>query len=169
MRLTAVFYAENHPHGLLKEKVKYMNIEIGKGLSNIIFGMTENEAIATLGMPDKVIEDIDDNKESLYNSLKLKLIFDFEEGNRLYSIEVFKKEVTFLSTEVIGMSFDELLSFMKKNGYENYEVDSYDYFDTVYFNDCNTYFTLEFNEVTSFDFSPLFKNDDEIIWPECRS
>ena len=146
-----------------------MNVEIGKGLSNIIFGTTENEVIATLGMPDKVIADIDYNKEFLYNSLKLKLIFDFEKGNRLYSIEVFKKEVTFLSTEVIGMSFDELLSFMKKNGYEKYEVDSYDYFDTVYFNDCNTYFTLEFNEVTSFDFSPLFKNDDEIIWPECRS
>ena len=66
------------------------------------------------------------------------------------------------------MSFDELLSFMKKNGYEDYEVDSYDYFDTVYFDDCSTYFTLEFNEVTSFDFSPLFKNDDEIIWPEWR-
>lgn len=145
-----------------------MNIEIGKGLSNIIFGMTENEVIATLGKPDRVIAGIDDNKEFLYNLFKLKLIFDSEEGNRLYSIEVFKKEVTFLSTEVIGMSFDELLSFMKKNGYEDYEVDSYDYFDTVYFDDCSTYFTLEFNEVTSFDFSPLFKNDDEIIWPECR-
>ena len=143
-----------------------MNVEIGKGLSNIIFGMTENEVIATLGMPDRVIAGIDDNKEFLYNLFKLKLIFDSEEGNRLYSIEVFKKEVTFLSTEVIGMSFDELLSFMKKNGYEDYEVDSYDYFDTVYFDDCSTYFTLEFNEVTSFDFSPLFKNDDEIIWPE---
>ena len=143
-----------------------MNVEIGKGLSNIIFGMTENEVIATLGKPDKVIAGIDDNKEFLYDLFKLKLIFDSEEGNRLYSIEVFKKEVTFLSTEVIGMSFDELLFFMKKNGYENYEVDSYDYFDTVYFDDCNTYFTLEFNEVTSFDFSPLFKNDDEIIWPE---
>ena len=143
-----------------------MNIEIGKGLSNVIFGMTENEVIATLGMPDRVIAGIDDNKEFLYNLFKLKLIFDSEEGNRLYSIEVFKKEVTFLSTEVIGMSFDELLSFMKKNGYEDYEVDSYDYFDTVYFDDCSTYFTLEFNEVTSFDFSPLFKNDDEIIWPE---
>ncbi|WP_296079576.1 hypothetical protein [uncultured Eubacterium sp.] len=145
-----------------------MNVEIGKGLSNIIFGMTENEVIATLGKPDRVIAGIDDNKEFLYNLFKLKLIFDSEEGNRLYSIEVFKKEVTFLSTEVIGMSFDELLSFMKKNGYEDYEVDSYDYFDTVYFDDCSTYFTLEFNEVTSFDFSPLFKNDDEIIWPECR-
>ena len=145
-----------------------MNIEIGKGMSNIIFGMTENEVIATLGKPDRVIAGIDDNKEFLYNLFKLKLIFDSEEGNRLYSIEVFKKEVTFLSTEVIGMSFDELLSFMKKNGYEDYEVDSYDYFDTVYFDDCSTYFTLEFNEVTSFDFSPLFKNDDEIIWPECR-
>ena len=44
-----------------------MNVEIGKGLSNIIFGMTENEVIATLGMPDRVIAGIDDNKEFLYN------------------------------------------------------------------------------------------------------
>ena len=64
------------------------------------------------------------------------------------------------------MSFEELLFFMKNNGYENYEVDNYDYFDTVFFDECNTYFTLEFNEVISFEFSPLFKNDDEIIWPQ---
>lgn len=61
------------------------------------------------------------------------------------------------------MSLEELLFFMKNNGYENYEVDNYDYFDTVFFDECNTYFTLEFNEVIFFEFSPLFKNDDEII------
>ncbi len=142
-----------------------MNIEIGKGMSNIIFGMTENEVIATLGKPDRIITCREDGKEFLYNSLKLKLFFGFEEGNRLYSIEVFKKEVTFLSTEVIGMSLEKLLSFMKDNGYEKYKINDFEDFDTIFFDECDTSFTVKFNEVISFEFSPLFIND-EIIWPK---
>lgn len=141
-----------------------MNIEIGTGLSNIIFGMTEDEIIAILGKPDRIITYREDGEEFLYNSLKLKLFFGFEEDNRLYSIEVFKKEITFLSTEVIGLPLEKLLSFMSDNGYKKYKVNNFDYFDTIFFDECDTSFTIEFNEVTSFEFSPLFKNDDEIIW-----
>lgn len=61
-----------------------MNIEIGKGLSNIIFGMKENEIITLLGNSDRIITCREDGKEFLYNSLKLKLFFGFEENNRLY-------------------------------------------------------------------------------------
>lgn len=62
------------------------------------------------------------------------------------------------------MSLEKLLSFMKAKGYEKYEIDNFDYFDTIFYDDCNTYFTVEFNEITSFEFSPLFKNNYEIIW-----
>lgn len=142
-----------------------MNIEIGKGLSNILFGMTEDKVIERLSTPDRILTCREEGEEFLYNSLKIKLFFDFEENKRLYSIEVFNSDITFLSIPVIGLSLEKLLSFMKANGYERYEVDCYDYFDTVFFEDCNTYSTLQFNEVTSVEFSPLFKNDDEIIWP----
>lgn len=143
-----------------------MNIEIGKGLSNILFGMTENEVIQLLGQPNKTLTCREDGQEFVYNALKTKLFFDFEENKRLYSIEVFNSDITFLSIPVIGLSLEKLLLFMTANGYERYEVDCYDYFDTVFFEDCNTYFTVEFNEVTSFEFSPLFKNENEIIWPK---
>ena len=141
-----------------------MNIEIGKGLSNIIFGMSENDIVAILGKPDRIITCREDGKEFLYNSLKIKLFFGFEEGNRLYSIEVFRKNVTFLSTEVIGMSFGALLSFMKENGYEKYKINDFEDFNTIFFDQCNTSFTIKFNEVISFEFSPLF-NSVGIIWP----
>lgn len=142
-----------------------MNIEIGRGLSNIIFGMKEDEIIKIIGSPDKIITCEEEGREFLYNFLKLKLFFDFEENNRLYSIKVFRNDITFLSTKVIGMALEELLIFMKENGYKKYEIDQYDYFDVIYFDECNTYFTIEFNEVTSLEFSPLFNNDDEIVWP----
>ncbi len=141
-----------------------MNIGIGKGLSNIIFGMNENDIVAILGKPDRIITCREDGEEFLYNSLKIKLFFGIEEGNRLYSIEVFRKNVTFLSTEVIGMSFEALLSFMKENGYEEYKINDFEDFNTIFFDQCNTSFTIKFNEVISFEFSPLF-NSDGIIWP----
>ena len=141
-----------------------MNIEIGKGLSNIIFGMSENDIVAILGKPDRIITCREDGKEFLYNSLKIKLFFGFEEGNRLYSIEVFRKNVTFLSTEVIGMSFGALLSFMKENGYEKYKINDFEDFNTIFFDQCNTSFTIKFHEVLSFEFSP-FGNSVGIIWP----
>ena len=52
-----------------------MNIEIGKGLSNIVFGMNENYIVAILGRPDRIITCREDGKEFLYNSLKIKLFF----------------------------------------------------------------------------------------------
>ena len=144
-----------------------MNIEIGKGLSNIIFGMTEDEIIQLLDQPDRILTCRDDGREYLYNALKLKLFFGFEESDRLYSIEVFRKDITFLSTRVIGLSLEDLLSFMQQNGYQEYKVYHFDYFDTIFFDACNTSFTIEFNEVTSFEFSPLFYKD-KIIWP-CKN
>ena len=92
-----------------------MNIEIGKGLSNIIFGMTEDEIIQLLDQPDRILTCRDDGREYLYNALKLKLFFGFEESDRLYSIEVFRKDLTFLSTRVIGLSLEDLLSFMQQS------------------------------------------------------
>lgn len=80
-----------------------MNIEIGKGLSNILFGMTEDKVIERLSTPDRILTCREEGEEFLYNSLKIKLFFDFEENKRLYSIEVFNSDITFLSTQVIGL------------------------------------------------------------------
>ena len=63
------------------------------------------------------------------------------------------------------MSLEKLLSFMKDNGYEKYKINDFEDFDTIFFDECDTSFTVKFNEVISFEFSPLFIND-EIIWPE---
>jgi hypothetical protein len=141
-----------------------MNIEIGIGIANIKFGMKKSKIIELLGNPDRIVNLREDGEEFLYNSLKMKLFFSNEDDDRLYSIEIYKKDDTFLNTKVIGLSVEEFLSFMKSNGYSEYEIDNFDYFDTIYFDSCNTSFTIEFNEITSFEFSPLFKNDDEIIW-----
>lgn len=143
-----------------------MNVNIGRGYGKILFGMKPEQIVIVLGKPDKIIHIREDGFEYIYNALKIKLFFDIEEYERLYSIEVFDEDVIFISEKIIGMSLNAFLDFMKKNGFSDYEFEDYDYFSTYYFDQCNTSFTVNFDEISSFEFSPLFKKDNNtIIWP----
>lgn len=143
-----------------------MNVKIGIGLGKILFGMHQEQVLSLLGKPDKIVTPRDDGIEWLYNTQKLKLFFDYEEQKRLYSIEVFDKNITFLSQHVIGMPLKVFLDFMSKNQFHEYETSDFDYFDTLYFEACNTSFTIEYGDISSFEFSPLFKDENTILWPD---
>ncbi len=143
-----------------------MTVNIGEGLLDLKFGMQEADVIHLLGAPDKIINEREDGKEYIYNSLKIKLFFDNDENNVLYSIEVFDKQCRFSENVYIGISVENLLDSMEKCGYSKYEIDDFDYFDVIYFEECNTSFTIEFGEVSSFEFSTLFKDANTIIWPK---
>lgn len=142
-----------------------MIANIGIGYGNILFGMTQNDVTKILGNPDKIITCRDDGIEWIYNSLKIKIFFGYEENERLYSIEVFHKEVEYLSHRIIGMSLNSFRQFMESKGYDSFEHETYDYFETMYYDPLNTTFTVEFGEITSVEFSPLFEDDDTIRWP----
>lgn len=142
-----------------------MNINIGIGYGNILFGMTTEDVVNVLGQPSRIVNARDDGFEYIYNSLKIKLFFGYEEDERLYSIEVFNNTATVFSTEFIGMPFEKFKIFMKSNEHSHFEYDNYDYFFTVFYEELNATFTVEFDEITSLEFSPLFKDDDTILWP----
>lgn len=142
-----------------------MNIDIGIGYGNVLFGMTTEDVIKVLGQPSKTVTARDDGFEYIYNSLKIKLFFGYEENERLYAIEVFNKTATVFSTEFIGMPFEKFEIFMKSSNHNYFVRDDYDYFFTVYYEELNATFTVEFDEIISVEFSPLFKDDDTILWP----
>lgn len=142
-----------------------MIANIGIGYGEILFGMTKNDVNKILGNPDKIITARDDGVEWIYNNLKIKLFFGHEENERLYSIEVFDKKANYLSHTIIGMSVKNFRQFMELKGY-TFEYESYDYFETLYCDSLNTTFTIEFGEISSFEFSPLFDEDDDtLLWP----
>lgn len=144
-----------------------MIANIGIGYGEILFGMTRNDVCKILGNPDKIITCRDDGEEWIYNNLKIKIFFGDEENKRLYSIEVFHKESEYLSHTIIGMRLNDFRRFMESEGYNSFEYESYDYFETLYCDPLNTTFTVEFGEISSFEFSPLYKEDnDMIIWPK---
>ena len=50
-----------------------MNIEISRGLGELLFGMTEQELISVLGKPDKIIVTEFDNRDLCYYDLQVVL------------------------------------------------------------------------------------------------
>lgn len=147
-----------------------MIANIGIGYDEILFGMTQDDVCKIWGNPDKIITCRDDGIEWIYNDLEIKIFFGNEENERLYSIEVFDKDAIYLSHTIIGMSIDEFKCFMASKGCESFEYEEYSYFETIYCDSLNTTFTVEFGKISSFEFSPLFGKDDNVVlWPNSKN
>ncbi|MDQ7095863.1 hypothetical protein REC12_19910 [Desulfosporosinus sp. PR] len=80
-----------------------MDIKIGVGLDNLIFGMSQEEVKECLGKPNKISEkQKDDGIVYHYNDIQFKVKFDQKENSKLYSIEVYNPEVTLFNQKIIG-------------------------------------------------------------------
>jgi len=142
-----------------------MEIKIGIGLDNLIFGMSQDEVKSILGVPNKIIDE-DYSIAFYYNDKMIKTRFDKDENLKLYSIEVVNRDARMFSQNLFGKSKEEITVLLKSRGYSKIEYEDYDTFDTLFCEEIWTTFRFEFDRLHDIEFSPLFKNDDEIIWPE---
>ena len=143
-----------------------MEIIIGIGLDNIIFGMSQEEIKSILGEPDKInSEEIDYGIVYYFNKEMLVVKFDKDENFKLYSIESFNPEIKMFNKRIMKKSKDSIKTLLRKKGYTKVGYQEYDSFDTLYFEEIRTTLMFEFDRLRSIEFSPLLKNDDEIIWP----
>lgn len=144
-----------------------MEIKIGIGLDNIIFGMSQEDVKRIIGKPDKITEDErPDGITYYYNHLLIKTNFDKDEDCRLYSIEVFNPDVYMFDQKIMGKEKDEILDLLKSNGYCEIEQEDYSCFETVFCEKIWSTFEFEFNRLRNIEFSPLFGDDGAtIIWP----
>jgi len=145
-----------------------MEVTIGIGLDNLVFGMTQDDIKTLLGEPNKISDlELDFAIIYYYNEKMLKTKFDKDENLRLYSIEVFKPDVLMFDQKVIGQTKEQITSILKNLGFSELEFEDYDTFDTVFSEKIWTTFCFEFDRLVSFEFSPLFEEDGEtIIWPK---
>lgn len=155
-----------------REKVKpiggnIVEIKIGIGLDDLIFGMSQEEVKNILGKPDKV-NDIEKNKGIVYyfyNEL-IKTKFDEEEDLKLYSIEVHNPNVLMFNQKVINKTKEEIKRLLIDNGYAKLEYEDYETFETIFCEDIWATFEFELNRLRNIEFSPLFKDNENIIWPD---
>ena len=144
-----------------------MEIKIGLGLDNLIFGMLQEDVIDLMGEPDKIS---DTEKENgvvyYYNDQLIKVKFDQEEGSKLYAIEAFNQESVMFDNRIMNKDKREIVELLKTRGYHEIEEEEYTHFETVFCREIWSTFMFEFNRLRSVEFSPLFENNDRIIWPE---
>ncbi|EMY14379.1 hypothetical protein LEP1GSC043_1898 [Leptospira weilii str. Ecochallenge] len=156
-----------------------MNIEIGKGLNGLYFGMSKDEVKSKLGEPDEIYEyDYEGFLSTGYEyfSEEAEYEFDKEEGDRLYSITISNPSIRLFGKPIIGESIETIRDLLSENGIDDFEEDDgeHDHEDhdhdedhgvTAFSDKLNSVFQFEENELVFFGFSPLFK-DDTIDWPE---
>ena len=144
-----------------------MEVKIGIGLDDLVFGMSAKDVKNILGTPDRISET--EKTEGIvyyYNDLFIKTKFDLNEDGKMYSIEVFNAEAILLDQIVMGKKKDEILSFLKSKGYCTFEEDDYEFFETLLCEEIWCTFTFEFNRLRSFEFSPLSDENENNIWPD---
>lgn len=146
-----------------------MKIIIGVGLDNIIFGLSQDEVKDILGKPDKVSEtEKTDNIVYSYNYNLTKYKFDKDEDYRLETIETYNPEVILFGEKIVGMSKEQIKDLLIQNNYYNTEYEEYDFFETLFCENIWTTFQFNFDRLQSLEFSPLFKDENERIWP-CKN
>ncbi|WP_078125055.1 hypothetical protein [Leptospira alexanderi] len=157
-----------------------MNIEIGKGLNGLYFGMSKDEVKSKLGEPDEIYEyDYEGFLSTGYEyfSEEAEYEFDKEEEDRLYSITISNPSIRLFGKPIIGESIETIRDLLSENGVDDFEEDdgehdheSHDHDGeahgvTAFSDKLNSVFQFEENELVFFGFSPLFK-DDTIDWPK---
>ncbi|EKQ85885.1 hypothetical protein [Leptospira kirschneri] len=155
-----------------------MNIEIGKGLNGIYFGMSIDEVKSKLGEPDEIY-DYEGTQSTGYEyfSEESEYEFDQEEDNKLYSITISNPSIRLFGKPIIGESIEKIRELLNQNGIDDLEEDDEEEHDhqeeehdhphgvTAFSDKINAIFQFEEDELIFFGFSPLFK-DDQIDWPQ---
>ena len=146
-----------------------MEVKIGLGLDDLLFGMSPGDVTAIMGRPDRIYEtEAPDATVYDFNGPMIKTKHLNNENGRMYSIEVFNPNARMLDEMVIGKNKDVLLGLLRLNGCRDLvDIVQYDYgsFDAVF---CESiYCTLEFqfDRLIGIEFSPLLDKNDEPIWP----
>lgn len=141
-----------------------MEIEPGKGIGPLIFGMRKNNVETLMGKPDTVFNDEEDNLIWLYNRTKLRLTFYADEDFRLGYLMCSDRDTTLFGNKIMGEPVAEVKAMLAPKKIDQWETERLDL--TVNdFNEANwIILQSEFNEVVRIEVGALISDKDEFIW-----
>jgi hypothetical protein len=142
-----------------------MQIDIGKGVGGIIFGLTEDEIHAAIGAPDKIYVTDLETRDLQYFSLKLVLKIEIDNDSRLGWIEVHNKSITFPWCNPWSTEKTELLKSLASKLGEEPEIDDYGHMESYMFAENWVELQFELGELSCINFGVLYGDDDQPLWP----
>jgi hypothetical protein len=142
-----------------------MDIQIGRGVGEILFGLTETAILEMLGKPDKIEVSDSDNRNLMYYGLKFVLQFEPMNDARLGWIRVHNKQATWNTINPWQLDREILLEKLSQFLGEPYEFEDYDYSEHYFFQENWVELQYEFGELYAFNIGVLYGPDDQPQWP----
>ncbi len=138
-----------------------MELIVGRGIDDILFGMREAEIIEAIGPPDKVYEEEGDRRLR-FN--KRRCSFWFRE-ERLHWIRCASPELTLFGERLHGRPTEEVMSFLCSKLADPPDLDDYDDWESHTFPESVLELQFEYDTLSEVCFGQLWGGDDEPIWP----
>ncbi|WP_462317874.1 hypothetical protein [Marinilabilia sp.] len=153
-------------------------IELGKGLDNLIFGMTRDDFKKIMGEPDEVEaienEEMPDELSEAwhYDEVELSASFDKLEEWRLTSLAVSSKDYSFEGVDLIGLSQQEVLDQLDIMGLGDISIeevsdDEENSQQIATLLDVSLNLWFDNGVLSEIQWGPYWDEDEEdFIWPE---
>ena len=149
--------------------MKDFTIEPLKGYGEIPFGMTLDEAVKTLGMPD-FYEELSDMEETgnrsifyEYDELETNIYFEGVTKSVVACFETENTEATLYGKSVFDLTKEEIIDLMKKQGFKELEEETEDEELRVSFEDAMVDFFFDEDELTAVSWGVLVDEQGDII------
>ena len=149
--------------------MKDFTIEPLKGYGEIPFGMTLDEAVKTLGMPD-FYEELSDMEETgnrsifyEYDELETNIYFEGVTKSVVACFETENTEATLDGKPVFDLTKEEIIDLMKKQGFKELEEETEDEELRVSFEDAMIDFFFDEDELTAVSWGVLVDEQGDII------
>ena len=140
-----------------------------KGYGEIPFGMTLDEAVKKLGMPD-FYEELSDMEETgnrsiyyEYEELETNIYFEGVTKSVVACFETENMEATLYGEPVFDLTKEEIISLMKKQGFKELEEETEDEELRVSFEDAMIDFFFDEDELTAVSWGVLVDEQGDII------
>ena len=149
--------------------MKDFTIEPLQGYGEIPFGMTLDEAVKTLGMPD-FYEELSDMEETgnrsifyEYDELETNIYFEGVTKSVVACFETENTEATLYGKPVFDLTKEEIIDLMKKQGFKELEEETEDEELRVSFEDAMVDFFFDEDELTAVSWGVLVDEQGDII------
>ena len=149
--------------------MKDFTIEPLKGYGEIPFGMTLDEAVKKLGMPD-FYEELSDMEETgnrsifyEYDELETNIYFEGVTKSVVACFETENMEATLYGEPVFDLTKEEIIDLMKKQGFKELEEETEDDELRISFEDAMIDFFFDEDDLTAVSWGVLVDEQGDII------
>ncbi|MGD1931271.1 MAG: hypothetical protein ACFB12_20420 [Leptolyngbyaceae cyanobacterium] len=142
-----------------------MEILLGVGIGELLFGLAEAQVQAKLGAADRSYTTELGCRRVQFDELMLELSFEPENENLLGWIEVHNPQATLFGHLLIEKSRQNVLTLLAKKLGNPSEYEDYGSFNTAFYEEQWLELHFEFGRLKSINFGVWYSEDDQPLWP----